>query len=225
MSNLTDKNYTINEIFHSIQGEGIRAGTANIFIRFTGCNMKCDMKAGPKSPGRFACDTEFESGKKMSLEDMLVFCRELTKTCKWIILTGGEPALQVDEALINFFHENGYKLAIETNGSIQLPIVCSSGEHSEGLHGLSCSALEWITVSPKVAEHAIKQVVANEVKYVRGYGQAVPKTRVSAPYKLISPAFNGDHLDSKTLAWCINLVKENPSWSLSVQQHKGWMVR
>ena len=70
------------------------------------------------------------------------------------------------------------------------------------------------------AEHAIRQLSATEVKYVRSYGQAIPQTVVSANHYLISPAFNGMELDARTLEWCIRLCKENPPWRLSVQQHK-----
>ena len=76
--------------------------------------------------------------------------------------------------------------------------------------------------SPKVAEHAIRQRVAHEVKYVRAYGQAIPRTVVEAMHYVISPAFDGDFLDPETLDWCKDLVKQNPPWRLSVQQHKGW---
>ena len=119
-----------------------------------------------------------------------------------MILTGGEPALQADKKLIDFFHEKGFKIVIETNGSKKL---------EEGF--------DWITVSPKVAEHAIRQKTANEVKYVRGYEQAIPKTVVEAEHKLISPAFDGNNLASDTLNWCIKLVKEHPDWRMSVQAH------
>lgn len=203
------KTYRVNEIFWSLQGEGIRAGTANIFLRFSGCNLRCDMEAGPKSPGGFSCDTEFESGRAMTAQQIVDFIREIAPQAKWIICTGGEPALQLDEVLVEFLHELGYKLAIETNGTI-----CVDG-----------LGLDWITVSPKVAEHAIKQRLASEVRYVRGYGQAIPKTVVEAEHYCISPAFEGNQLDTKTLQWCINLVKENPAWRLSIQQHKAWSVR
>ncbi|HSS76173.1 MAG TPA: 7-carboxy-7-deazaguanine synthase QueE, partial [Thermoanaerobaculia bacterium] len=129
-------------------------------------------------------------------------------TCCWVILTGGEPALQVDSELIDILHAEGYRLAIETNGSVELP-----------------SGIDWITVSPKVAEHAIRQRRAHEVKYVRGYGQAIPKTVVEAEHYLISPAFDGAELDRRTLDWCIRLCRDNPPWRLSVQQHKQWSVR
>ncbi len=114
----------------------------------------------------------------------------------------------MDDDLIGSLHDCGFKLAIETNGSRPLP-----------------DGLDWITVSPKVAEHAIRQRRADEVKYVRGCGQAIPKTVVEARYYLISPAFDGLELDPRTFDWCVRLVKENPPWRLSVQMHKFWGVR
>ncbi len=197
------KTYQINEIFYSLQGEGIRAGTPNLFLRFTGCNETCSVE----SHG-FDCDTEFSSGRKLALDGIITELREAGPGCEWIVLTGGEPALQVDRELIDALHAAGFKLAIETNGSIALP-----------------DGLDWITVSPKVAEHAIRQRTANEVKYVRAYGQGIPRTVVKADHQLISPAFTGDELDRKTLDWCVRLVKENPAWRLSIQMHKSWKIR
>ncbi len=221
------KTYRVNEIFYSLQGEGMRAGTANLFLRFTGCNLTCRVETHG-----FDCDTEFTSGRDLTIDDILNDLRAArnalppgpTDTASapitadpsaasdaprdWIILTGGEPALQVDRPLIDALHAAGYRLAIETNGSIALP---------EGL--------DWITVSPKVAEHAIRQRSADEVKYVRGYGQAVPRTVVEATHKLVSPAFAGDAVDVKALEWCIQLVKDNPDWRLSIQMHKAWRIR
>ena len=115
---------------------------------------------------------------------------------------------QLDSDLVAYLHKCGYTLAVETNGTVSLP-----------------NGIDWITVSPKVAEHAIRQRIANEVKYVRGYGQGIPRTVVKADHHLISPAFDGSSLDAKTLRWCIDLVKENPTWRLSVQQHKFWSIR
>ena len=205
------KKYVVNEIFYSIQGEGMRTGTANVFVRFTGCNMKCSVEPGPKSPGGFDCDTEFESGAKMTTDEInerAVAASLGMSKCQWMILTGGEPALQVDVPFCLAMHAHGWKLAIETNGSKQI-----------------AAPIEWVTVSPKVAEHAIRQTKADEVKYVRGYGQGIPKTAVRADNYLISPAFNGIEVDREALMWCIRLVKENPIWRLSPQLHKGWNVR
>jgi len=214
--------YLINEIFYSLQGEGVLAGTPMMFIRFSKCNMQCAIEAGPKSPGGFDCDTEFESGTRMSLEQISNVMREVCPVAlskvQWMLLTGGEPALQVDKAFIKYFSAS-WLLAIETNGSKELPFIDQPGEC------LDRFALDHICVSPKVAEHAIKQLFAHEVKYVRGYGQAIPKTVVNANHYLISPATDGTSFDDATIAWCVELVKTNPKWRLTVQFHKLWKAR
>jgi 7-carboxy-7-deazaguanine synthase len=197
------KQYRINEIFYSLQGEGVRAGCPSLFVRFAKCNLQCTVA----SHG-FDCDTEFETGRPMTLEAIVAELRNLSRDCQWVVLTGGEPALQVDRELVEALHAAGYRLAIETNGSRKLP---------EGL--------DWITVSPKVPEAEIRQRLANEVKYVRTVGQGIPDTVVQAEHFLISPAFSGDHLDPETLRWCLELVRRHPQWRISVQQQKGWGVR
>ncbi len=212
------KTYRVNEVFLSLQGEGIRVGTSNIFVRFSGCNMECDLEPGPKSPGGFACDTEFVSGRTTTLEELEEWVHVQVETAggvdpKWLILTGGEPGLQVDYEFIHFWHNQGYRLAIETNGTIELP-------YAQGM-----PRLDWITLSPKVAEHAIKQLFANELKYVRGYGQGIPKPAAQAEHLLISPAFDAMEIHPKTLEWCVKLCLQNPPWRLSLQQHKFMKVR
>ena len=205
---MTEKAYVLVEIFYSLQGEGIRAGEPSFFVRFTGCNMRCEMEKGPFSPGGFNCDTEFMSGRRWTVEEMHLFMQDLNKDCKWIVLTGGEPGLQVDEYLISSLHGLGYKLAIESNGTIPLP---------EGL--------DHITISPKSAEHTLKQLTATEVKYVRCAGQGIPKPAVKADYKMISPGFEAHEAVAKNMDWCIKLCKENPDWRLSLQLHNIWNVR
>lgn len=236
----SEPSYTINEIFYSLQGEGMRAGTANVFVRFSGCNLKCDVKPGEKSPGGFACDTEFASGRKMSLKEIhegILAARNIAiglpkehgspqewGSDLWLILSGGEPGLQVDRNFCNYFHALGMKLAIETNGTVELP----NDEPQDGdpkYYSHPGDLLDWVTVSPKVAEHAIKQLTADEVKYVRGYGQPIPKTSVIATHYLISPAFEGGILHPATLEWCTRLCLENPKWRLSLQTHKFLNVR
>lgn len=211
--------YWINEIFYSYQGEGYRAGTLNAFVRFRGCNMACVKEAGPKSPGGFDCDTEFESGTKMEAGDIIDTCERMMDAYfarvgeevkhPNVIFTGGEPGLQLDEYLVAEFKGRGWYTAIETNGSIDV----------SGL------GLDWISVSPKVAEHAIRQMTADEVRYVRGFMQAIPKPRCEAKHKLISPAFDGNTLQEEVMAWCEQLVRENPEWAISLQKHKIMGVR
>ncbi len=205
------KRYSINEIFFSLQGEGARAGTANVFVRFSGCNMRCDVESGARSPGGFACDTEFESGQAMTGGEIVASALALgPRPTTGVIFTGGEPALQLDRALVGAFRRAKFApLCIETNGTIDVAPL----------------GLDWISLSPKVAEHAVRVKVCSEVRYVRGLGQGIPNPRARTDRKFISPAFSGDRLDAATLEWCIGLVKTHPSWALSVQQHKTWGVR
>lgn len=260
------KTYRINEVFYSVQGEGIRAGTPNVFVRFTGCNQECDIEPGPRSPGGFKCDTEFTSGVTMTLAELdkaidAAVDAHVGQTTKWnepwMICTGGEPGLQLDAAFCAHYHAKGWRIAVETNGSVCLPMKSAAqlaeyygrdkddietdlatirtgkiltGRHWEGHiwdidDVLDLFLVDWITVSPKVAEHAIEQLFAHELKYVRGHGQGLPRSVVKAKYKLLSPAFNGLTADRLAVETCVALVKANPEWRLSVQLHKGWLVR
>jgi len=196
------RTYLINRIFYSLQGEGVRTGTANVFVRFARCNLRCTV-----ATNGFDCDTDFEKGRPLTIAQIVERCRRLAPHDRWLLLTGGEPALQVDRPLVDGLHEAGYKLAIETNGTIALP-----------------DGIDWITVSPKTANDKIRQRRADEVKYVRARGQPIPDNVVEAEHWLISPAFEGDRLDPRTLAWCIELVKHQPTWRLSVQMHKFWQI-
>ena len=198
------RSYLVNEVFRTIQGEGVRAGTVNVFVRFTGCNLRCSLEPGERSPGGFDCDTEFMSGRRREVGELVDWIQQEAGACRWVVLTGGEPGLQVDDELLEALHSAEFKVAIETNGSVALP-----------------SGIDWITVSPKVAEHAIRQRGAHEVKYVRAYGQALPKTVVFAEHYLISPAFEAQLPSPRNIAWCQQLVLENPQWRMSLQQHKG----
>lgn len=205
------KALAINELFYSLQGEGARAGSANVFVRFQACNLQCDVEPGPLSPGGFACDTEFASGRLRTPEELLEDMGQLVPaTGVGVILTGGEPSLQVEPDLVEALKANGWgPICMETNGTTDVSEL----------------DLDWVTLSPKVAEHAVKVRRANEVKYVRALGQGIPRPSAERTFSYISPAFSGNRLDPETLAWCVSLVKENPPWRLSVQQHKAWGVR
>lgn len=221
--------YFINEVFTSVQGEGARMGEASTFVRFSGCNYRCAVEPGEKSPGGFDCDTEFESGRRLSLDaiDDWIEQAEAGTQCEWLILTGGEPALQLDGEFCEHYRAKGRKLAVETNGSILLPngastdLLGAAVEKRVGLEViLELFPFDWIVVSPKCAEHAVRQLWAHELRYVRGYGQGIPRPAARALTKYISPTFNGQYYDADAVQWCIKLCRENPDWRLSIQQHK-----
>jgi organic radical activating enzyme len=203
--------YRINELFYSIQGEGRNAGTAMAFVRFSECNLRCTWQnAG------FDCDTEFTSGRDLSIEQVLDEIESLLPAGArggeyhpWLLLTGGEPALQVDARFIAAAKVRQFRLAIESNGTVALP-----------------DGIDHITISPKSAEHTIRQRIAHEVRYVRHVGMGIPVPSVCAEWKYISPAFQPDgSIRREDLDWCVKLVLENPDWMLSIQMHKLLNVR
>jgi len=188
----------VNEIFYSIQGEGARTGTANVFVRFAGCNLKCN-----REEHGFDCDTDFSGGIDYTAEELADKIYEVDRfECLSIIWTGGEPSLQLTGELLNllpdFYH------AIETNGTNLIP-----------------ERIDWVSVSPKTAEHTLRVGRASELRYVRAKEQALPKPKLDAYHLFVSPAFLPDaSIDLDALAWCRKLVMENPKWKLSLQTHK-----
>lgn len=195
------KTYKINEIFYSVQGEGARAGSANVFVRFSGCDLACGF-----------CDTEFESGVQMSASEIAAKVLAMMPEPRATILSGGEPTLQYDRELHDALRD--FKvgmIAIETNGGTKPK-----------------APVDWVSCSPKVAEHVVTANFpdgVDELRYVRHEGQGIPQPLARADHLYLSPQFRGDKLDPASLAACIRLVKENPVWKLSVQQHKIWRVR
>ena len=184
----------VNEIFYSLQGEGGRTGKPSISIRLSKCNLRCSF-----------CDTEFDTGEEMTLEEIL---NEINQYgCKWIIWTGGEPTLQLTEEVVTFFKENQYLQAIETNGTRKVP---------EGI--------DYITCSPKQNFEKIKTLIPHtqELRFPIQKGDPLPDISVlpSAENYFLSPIFDADKLNKDNMDYCVQMVKENPQWSLSVQLHK-----
>lgn len=197
-------NLKISEIFYSVQGEGARAGSANVFIRLSGCKTKdACFASGVK------CDTEFESGREWTLTEIETWIKDNAVPGCAIIWTGGEPAQQLTEEIVEHFKALGHYQAIETSGLFSVP-----------------GNLDFVVLSPKVAEHVIAKNFkrVNELRYVRHAGQDIPKPSIEADHYFVSPHSDGFEINSTNLKHCINLVKENPQWKLSVQQHKLWKV-
>jgi organic radical activating enzyme len=184
----------VNEIFYSLQGEGGRVGQASIFIRLAKCNLACDF-----------CDTDFERGVKMSVEEVLA---EIEKYgCKWIIWTGGEPTLQLTDAIVARFKEQGYFQAIETNGTRRVPV-----------------GIDYITCSPKQYFEKVKELipVVDELRFPIQKGDSLPDISMLPKTEryLLSPIFDNQEIIQENVDYCVTLVKENPPWALSLQVHK-----
>lgn len=204
------RSYLVREIFYSLQGEGVRAGTPNMFVRFAGCNQHCT-----RATHGFNCDTVYDAvgSVRMTAQEILEACSKLSKTLS-VIFTGGEPCLQLDIELLETLNRAKYYTAIETNGTVG-PKPCVK------------DSLSWITISPKGPIHNgwFNGRPIQEVKYVVRYGHSLPLVSLPVVHKVLSPAFEGGHIDKTALNWCIKLVQENPDWRLSVQQHKGWGIQ
>ena len=203
--------YSIKEIYYTLQGEGIQAGRAALFCRFAGCNLWSGLEKDRLGAQCNFCDTDFlgtngENGGKFETASELA--RHANKfwpdetTKKFIVLTGGEPMLQVDSSLISELHSLNFEIAIETNGTIICP-----------------PEIDWICVSPK-AGTKISQKTGNELKVIYPQpGLNFSKLlTLSFEYFLIQP-MDGPNAKENTEA-SVDFCKENPSWRLSLQTHK-----
>lgn len=198
-------NLRVSELFYSLQGEGARVGTPTLFIRLSGCKAKFACAASG-----IKCDTEFESGSEMSLEALLKWCQETAPECKEITWTGGEPTDQLTEEAISFFANANYYQAIETSGINPVP-----------------AGINFVCVSPKVAEHIVKKNFpngVNELRYVRHKGQFVPEPSITADHYWLSPHSDGYSINKENLTHCIALCLKSPKWKLSLQSHKVWNI-
>lgn len=204
--------YRVTEILYTLQGEGKLAGTPMVLVRFAGCNLACT-----KAVEGFDCDTPLAhaQGHAYTTEDLLAAVGNawytndpalpgVARKPRWLLLTGGEPTLQVDADLLQAMRGDGWLTAMETNGTRPVP-----------------QGVDWVTVSPKPGARVVVRE-CDEVKYVCRAGQYPTQAGVlQAAHTLISPAFEEDGtLLQATIDWCVNLVKGNPDLCLSVQIHK-----
>jgi organic radical activating enzyme len=204
------KRYPIAEVFASIQGEGARAGTFNVFLRFAGCNLKCGF-----------CDTDHRVKRRMTLSEIVSAVSEAwisgggpPRVQRNLILTGGEPLLHLDEALWRILFVNGWNIAVETNGAIQLPPGVFIGGHA------------WLTVSPKAgAPHLLRE--GDELKVVLGPHpsatwdeDALLYLADKFRYRYVQVMWNKRGPNVRSLQMCLSFVARHPEWRLSVQTHK-----
>jgi organic radical activating enzyme len=191
--------YRVKEIFYSIQGEGHRMGTPAVFVRFAGCNLNCSVEGGQG----FDCDTDFRGGVPYSLLELMKEICSLSRG-GWVILTGGEPLLQVDDLLIRELHRAAFEIAVETNGTVECP-----------------RGLDWVAVSPKRGVK-IRPQVADELRIVLAAGeQPWIAEDIHASHQFLSPAFKGQEVDPAAVTWCVEQVRRYPlTWRLSIQLHK-----
>lgn len=178
------KKKKINEIFYSLQGEGVHTGTPAVFVRFSGCNLRCSF-----------CDTRHEDGTWMTNEEIVEEVRR--HPSRLVILTGGEPSLQIDDDLLRLLHDDGRYICIETNGTHPLP-----------------PGIDWITCSPKGDAPVVLEKM-DEVKVVyTGQDVEMYHDRLKAEHYSLQPC-SGQNT-TETVAY----VLTHPWWRLSLQTHK-----
>lgn len=187
------KTYRVNEIFYSLQGEGYHTGRAAVFVRFAGCNLRCSF-----------CDTDFTSYTELTAQQILQRMRDLQPVRPlFAVLTGGEPTLQVDEALIVELHREGYFVSMESNGTHLPPI-----------------GLDWLTVSPKAGSR-LAVTACDELKLVVDEQSSVTDCGIMAQYYFLQPCDTGDATRNRIIIdRCVSQVKRNSKWRLSLQSHK-----
>ena len=205
--------YAVKEIYYTLQGEGAQAGRPAVFCRFAGCNLWSGREADREAAICTFCDTDFVSvdgpggGKFGDAASLAKAClkawRGNSGTPPFLVLTGGEPMLQVDDPLITALHAAGFEIAIETNGTLPVP-----------------RSIDWICVSPK-AGAPLLQRSGDELKLVYPQEALDPAEVEGLDFQhfLLQPIDIGDDA-GKTLRATIDYCLEHPKWRLSLQTHK-----
>ena len=206
--------YTIKEIYFTKQGEGFPTGRNAIFLRFTGCNLWTGLEQDRTDAVCNWCDTDFVGtngiyGGKYSAVSLAKLVKSLwpdNLMNPFLVCTGGEPLLQMDDEFIQAIHKIGFEIAIETNGTIVPP-----------------KDIDWICVSPKAnADFIYKQ--GNELKIVYPQVGMDPKQHesLSFDYFFIQPMDGGEQDQNIEMAKAF--ITKNPKWELSLQMHKIWNI-
>ena len=209
--------YHVKEIFHTLQGEGARAGRASVFVRFSGCNLWSGLERDRSLAICQFCDTEFVGtdgtggGKFLHAEELAQALWShwpaSAKGVPYAVCTGGEPALQLDLELISALKTKGFEIAVETNGTVALP-----------------AGLDWICVSPKAGTQ-LSVRTGSELKLVFPQSGAEPELFEHLEFaNFFLQPMDGLHLEANTRA-AIEYCKTHPQWRLSLQTHKWLGIR
>lgn len=208
--------YAVKEIFLTLQGEGLNAGRRAVFLRFSGCNLWTGREEDRATAQCTFCDTDFvgmngDNGGRYA--DAAALVAKVAAIWgegaegRFIVMTGGEPMLQVDEELVAALHGAGFQVAIETNGTLPVP-----------------ASIDWITVSPKAGTEVVQRR-GNELKLVWPQAGVDPAAMAGWDFDhfLVQP-MDGPPKE-ETHAAAIDYVVSHPAWRLSVQTHKMIGIR
>ena len=207
--------YRIKEIYFTQQGEGKNTGMDAVFIRFSGCNLWSGKeKHRAKAICNF-CDTDFNgidgtNGGEYSKESLLAKVQSLWISSQEqinVVMTGGEPLLQLNQTLVDYFKNHGVYIAIETNGTLEAP-----------------SGIDWICVSPK-PNTEIVQISGQELKFIYPQTPFSPNQFESLAFEnfFIQPMDSSSNLENLNLS--MEFCMANPKWDLSLQTHKILGIR
>ena len=207
--------YAVKEIFLTLQGEGVHAGRRAVFVRFTGCNLWSGLERDRAKAICQFCDTDFvgmdgEGGGRFATADNLA--RAVAETwgsdrdSRFVVLTGGEPMLQVDAALIDALHAEGFFIAIESNGTLVVP-----------------RTIDWICISPKAQSDTVQRS-GDELKLVWPQDDSNWQAMQGWDFSnlLLQPkdAIADPAASQANLEQAIAFVQAHPKWRLSLQNHK-----
>ena len=202
--------YSIKEIYYTIQGEGYHTGRPAVFCRFSGCNLWSGREIDRKLAKCNFCDTDFvgtngQSGCKYKTASHLV--KEIisywpSNVKPFVVLTGGEPMLQVNDELINELKINNFEIAIETNGTFIVP-----------------NTIDWICVSPKVGSNLL-QLKGDELKLVYPQEGINPEDYEDLKFKYFSLQPLDNKNETINTDMTIKYCSKNPKWRVSLQTHK-----
>lgn len=205
--------YAVKEIFLTLQGEGVHAGRRAVFLRFAGCNLWTGREEDRATAICQFCDTDFvgmngENGGRYDAEALAAKVAEIWgegSDSRYVVMTGGEPMLQVDDGIVDALHAEGFTIAIESNGT--LPV---------------CPGIDWVCISPKSGSNVV-QHQGNELKLV--WPQPGSDTAAMEAWNfdnfLIQPMDSGNADSNRAnVEAATRFVMDHPKWRLSLQNHK-----